>query len=317
MKALPHVPLQDNPDVSLSGLGDPVHRSMAPPAEAGIRLSSSATINAQFWVGQSPIRPAAVWAVLAALLSAGIIVGPRAADWRMVVLLLLLADPLWGNLWRMAAGRAELLQLHERVVSYRFWWPYLEPGSPASALADRDSDSALPLILRVAIPSLLLTLLVATALSVHAIWLTGGVLIVSVFGYISIRSFHATPLLLQSVVAITLPWVLTLLQMGEGPAGEHWQSYMALAGLWTVHNWGEGRLLRNANDRFGAGLVVAADLGVALLMVKIRALLWLAILAVLWLPTWSAIISQQPARRLNVWWLAALLASAAALGQSL
>ena len=85
--------------------------------------------------------------------------------------------------------------------------------------------------------------------------------------------------------------------------------------LWFLHNWGEMRVLRGAPDVVGIALLAAADLGVALLLITARQPIWLAVLVVLWLPTWLAVYRRQPMTRLNFWWLAALLVSAAAVGQ--
>ncbi len=64
-------------------------------------------------------------------------------------------------------------------------------------------------------------------------------------------------------------------------------------------------------------VMAGAQAGIAVLLVLARTPLWLAVLGVLWLPTWLAVYRQQPLRRVQIWWLAALLVSSAALGQSL
>ncbi len=67
----------------------------------------------------------------------------------------------------------------------------------------------------------------------------------------------------------------------------------------------------------GIALLGVADLGIALLLVFAQLPIWLAVLVVLWLPTWLAVYRRQPMTRLNFWWLAAMLVSAVAAGQSL
>jgi hypothetical protein len=88
-------------------------------------------------------------------------------------------------------------------------------------------------------------------------------------------------------------------------------------GLWFVHNWGEGRLLRSPTDLLGICLLAASDLGLALMLVVARAPLWLALMSVLWLPTYLLIYQRRPLQRLNFWWLLGMLISGLALGQSL
>jgi hypothetical protein len=83
-------------------------RAIAPPVVHDLHLSSAATVNAHFWLGQFPWRITAGWSMIAALLAAGALWRPWDLAWRDVVLLWLLADPIWGSLWRLAAGRMEL-----------------------------------------------------------------------------------------------------------------------------------------------------------------------------------------------------------------
>jgi hypothetical protein len=90
-----------------------------------------------------------------------------------------------------------------------------------------------------------------------------------------------------------------------------------LVGLWFIHNWGEGRLLRSHSDLLGICLLAMSDLGLALILVIAQAPLWLALMSVLWLPTWVLIYQRRPLQRLNFWWLLGMLISGLALGQSL
>ena len=45
------------------------------------------------------------------MLALGLVEQWAELDWKMLVLLWLLVDPLWGAIWRFAAGRAGALQL--------------------------------------------------------------------------------------------------------------------------------------------------------------------------------------------------------------
>jgi len=284
-------------------------------SQSDVTLSESATVNAQIWWSQFPLRPTAGWAVLAALLAAGAL-GPT-VDWRAVVLLWLLADPLWGSVWRLAAGRLELLPLREQDVAHTVWLPYLQPGSPAARLLGRDDHGVLHLLMRVALPSALLALLIAATLGSVAVGLTLTLLALGMAGWLIRHTIGHVPALLHSLATVALPWGLALGQMGVSPADELWTAQLALAGLWTLHNWGEGRVLRHPADPLGIGLLAVGDLGVAVLLVAVRAPLWLAVMSVLWLPTWLLVARRRPLRRAQVWWLAGMWVSGLALGQAL
>jgi hypothetical protein len=289
---------------------------LTPASSADVNLSSSATINAQFWLNQVPWRPTAGWAAVAALLSFGWPVQPLALDWREIALVFLLVDPLWGSVWRLAAGRTELLPLHEGKAPRPVWLPYLQSGSPAAELLGWDARGVLPLLFRVALPTILLAGAVAWVLGMGAVWLTIAVVVTAVLGWIGRYALQHTPALLHSLVTMTLPWTLALSRLGLASTDERWWQYAALVGLWSVHNWGEGRGLRRNGDLLGIGLVAAADIGLGLLAVAARAPLWLALLSVLWLPTYLFVYYRRPWAPLNFWWLLAMLVSSMAIGQS-
>lgn len=277
-------------------------------------LSGRATVNAQFWFSRSPLRPTAGWAVVAALLMTGWPVLPVAVVWRDLALVLLLADPLWGSIWRLAAGRVELLPLRERELSHSVWLPYLKPGSPAARLLGRDDHGVLHLILRVVLPTVALAGAIAWVLGPTALWLTAMIVAAGVVGWIIRHSLGVIPALLHSLVTVTLPWLLGLLLLGLTPDHDRWPSMVALVLLWTAHNWGEGRYLRAPGDRLGIALLALSDIGIALLLVVSRAPLALAALAVIWLPLWLLIYQERARQRLNFWWLVAMLISAVAVG---
>ena len=290
---------------------------LAPATVVDINLGSSATINAQIWLNQFPWRPTAGWAVITAILSLGFLSHPLDLDWREIALLLLLADPLWGSIWRLAAGRTELLPLHERDVRRPVWLPYLQPGSPAALLLGWDDRGVLHLLFRVAMPTALLALAIALVLGATAVWMTMLVIAVSVLGWIGRHTYQNPPAVLHSAVTVALPWVLTLNQLGITNERDAWPIYAALVTLWFVHNWGEGRNMRHTGDLVGIGLLGVADIGIGVLLVIARAPLWLALISILWLPTWLAVYRRQPMQRLNFWWLLAMLLSGLAVGQSL
>ncbi len=57
----------------LAAVRDQVRSVFTPAHELNIDVSQSATLNAQFWMSRSPIRPTAGWIVVAALLALGMI----------------------------------------------------------------------------------------------------------------------------------------------------------------------------------------------------------------------------------------------------
>lgn len=286
-------------------------------------LADSATLNAQIWLSQFPWRPTAGWAAIAGFLSAGLLDGSLDLVWAEVVLMLLLVDPLWGGIWRLAAGRAEMLPLHEHELRRKVWLPYMEERSPAALLLGWDDRGVLHLLYRVALPTVALTLAVALVLGPVAIWLTLAVIAITGIGWTSRHAIAVLPALLHSAITVALPWALALMHFGlgeassEATAAPNWQPHGILVLLWFIHNWGEGRILRNPADWPGIGLLAVADAGILLLLVALRLPLWLAVIAVLWLPTWLSLAQRRPMLRISFWWLLAMLASAAALGQSL
>lgn len=279
----------------------------------GGRLPPSATLNAQFWLQAVPWRPTAGWAVVAGLLAAGALNNLAAFDWPRLVLVLLLADLLWGSLWRMAGGRDLLLPLGKDVGEARLRLPYLQPGSPAADLLDLDTANSMPYLVRIAAPTFALALLVALALGRTALIGTALLAAITVLGWILRRSLHVSTPSLHALAVVALPWMLTLAEFA--PAGRSAGFAVALLVLWTVHHWGEARGTIYAGDWVAPVLIGAAELGIAALLIYAKAPIWLAILAVLALPTWIAVYQRQPLGGQRAWWLAAMLISAAAVGQ--
>jgi hypothetical protein len=285
---------------------------VALPAQTIVYYGSTSSLNAQFWLGHFPWRPTAAWSVVAALLAGGLVARLDTLNWQTLALLLLLVDPLWGSIWRLAAGRKELLPLDTQALHYRFWLPYLQPESPANKLLGWDNANVLPLLFRVALPSLILAAAVALVLGRFALALTALVALISPLGWTMRRSLSLQPVLLQSLVTIALPWLLTLHLTSMS---DEWsRPAVVLALLITLHHWGEGRLLRNHQDWVGAIILAVAEIGMVTLLVVAQAPFWLGLLAVLWLPAWLTIYQRQPLQSINFWWLAALLV--AALGVS-
>ncbi len=253
--------------------------------------------------------------VVAALFSIGFTTRRLDLNWQTVALLLLLVDPLWGSIWRLAAGRAELLPLHTHAVTYQVWLPYLRRDAPAARLLGWDNAGAFPLLFRVALPSVILASAVSLVLGITALWMTGLVALVSILGWTSRRVLQLSPALLHSIVTIALPWALAINLFGHLGNGTHWKLNLALVLLWVLHNWGEGRSIRSSDDWFGLALLAVAEVGIVLLFVLARTPFWLVPLVVLWLPAWLAVYQKQRLQRANIWWLLSMLVSSLAVGQ--
>ncbi len=294
---------------------------LVPQAWTGRLPPPSATVGAQFWAEASLARSTAGWVFVAALLAAGALEGWDALDWPRLVLLWLLVDPLWGTLWRMAGGRNHLLPLRTAATTEAaVRLPYLQPNSPAAQLLGLDESHSFPYVMRVAAPALAVALVVAAVLGVPALVGTLAVALVAVAGWIVRRTLMLPPLFLHAVALVALPWLLTLLEMGAGPASEGWPAALAVGALWTLHGWGEARIATWGFDRLSLALLAAAEVGLALLLIVNRTPIWVPVLGALLLPVWLRVLQPggraQGERGLALWWLAALLVSALALGWS-
>lgn len=291
-------------------------RALAGPrAWSGQLPAPTSTVSAQLWVSGSPARLTAGWVFLAALIAGGILNQVRAPNWQQLALLWLLVDLLWGSLWRMAGGRNHLLPLRTAASGdAALKLPYLRPGSPAAQLLSLDESNSLPFLVRVALPALLVTLIVAAVLGLPALLLTLLVAGVTVGGWILRRTLTLPPLFLHAVVLVALPWLATLLQMGVRSNASVWPAAVAVGAFWTLHAWGEARAGTWPEDRLALILLGAAQLGVLLVLILNKTPIWVPIVAVLLLPTWLRALRRQPLAGLSIWWTAALFVSALALG---
>lgn len=275
---------------------------------------SSATLNAQFWADAAPWRLTAGWVALAGLLAGGALQRWQAFDAREVLLLWLLVDLLWGAVWRLAGGRTTILGLGAGSGDSALRLPYMQGNSPAAQLLSLDERNSLPYLVRVALPTLVINLAVAAALDVPALLCTVAVVGVTLGGWILRRTLQTPPLLLHAVALVFLPWLLTLLKFGTQPDGGVWAAALALGMLWTLHAWAEARNAVWQKDRLAVWLMVAAQVGLLLLLVINKTPIWAPIVAILLLPTWLRTLRKQPLTGLSGLWMAAFLVSALALG---
>lgn len=274
---------------------------------------ASGLLNAQVWMERAPWRPAALWAGIAGLLATGLPL--TAINWQALALALLLADVLWGSVWRMAGGRDVLLPLAPRVLRQQVRLPYLEPGSPAARLFSDDHTDLWPLAFRVGVPAVLLAFVVAAVLGVGALFLTLSVVLITILGWTARHTLAGIPVALFSLIAIGLPWLLVVRELTPAAVDVQWAPQIMLAGAWVVHHWGETRVLSDSGDTVGLALLAAAELALCILLVVMQAPLWLGLIVLLLLPTWLAIFRGQDVGHMPPFWLLAMLLSALALGQ--
>ena len=276
-------------------------------------LTTSGLINAQVWMERAPWRPAALWSGVAGFLAAGLPLS--AVDWQTLALALLLADVLWGSVWRLAGGRDVLLPLAPRVLRQQVRLPYLEAGSPAARLFSEDHTDLWPLAFRVGLPAIVLAFVVAAVLGIGALLLTFSVALLTVLGWTARHTLAGIPVVLFSLVAIGLPWLLVLREVTPAGVAIAWTPQLVLAGLWVVHHWGETRVLADDGDLVGMILLAVAEAVLCIFLVVMQAPLWLGLIVLLLLPTWLAVFRGQGVGHMPPFWLLAMLLSALALGQ--
>lgn len=309
-------PFTNRSRLSVSNTAQQLRGLFHPQWRPNAYLPGSSTLYGQFWMGQSLWRPSALWAAVAGLMASGALNSLQALDWRDLALMFLLVDLLWGSIWRLSGGREHLLPLRSQPGAVQARLPYLQPDSPAAQLFHWNSADVWPWLLRVALPSVVITLLVAATMGKVALILTFCVLLLTAAGWVMRRNFALPPALSQAMVTIALPWLLALWRQGVTPQAPLWNLHLTLLALWTLHYWGEGRMSCLQNEWFGIVLLVLSDIGLLLLMVVARLPLWLALLTFLILPTWITIVSYRSVQRLTFWWWIAMMLSALAISQA-
>lgn len=280
-------------------------------ADSQSAAASTSVLDVRMWFDESPWRIAAGWAVLAALLASGITVEFALAHAPTLLLIFLLADPLWGSIWGLMSTPESLPALQQSLARRRIWLPYLRSGSPAARLFGMDGPSILAIIYRVALPAIFLALLVSLILHPAALWLTVAVIVLSTGGWLH-RQMESVPIqALHALVTVFLPWLLVAQVLGSGAN----QTFpLLLAGLWSLHLWGAQIYGNGGQKVLGLTLIAATHAGMGVLLVLAQLPLWLLFVALFLLPTWLAVYQGESLERVRFWWMAALLTSGLALG---
>lgn len=274
--------------------------------------SSSALLDARFWPELSPWRVSAAWSLAAAALAAGIGDVGRTASPQTLVLLFLLVDPLWGNIWGGLATPEALPRIKLTVAKSRPGLPYLALGSPAARVLGMHGPGVLSILARAWLPGVALALVAAYAIGMSAVWATLIVLGLAVGAWLQRHVALVPASVLHSLAVVAAPWILGLTLFGVDPwSGRHGTLIL----LWSLHVWGANSSLENPGRLSGLAGMAAAQAGIAVVLIVGRAPLFLAVLCILWLATWVAVYRGQSLDNVQASWTAALLVSAAAMSQ--
>ncbi len=275
--------------------------------------SSSALLDARFWSELSPWRVSAAWSLAAAALAVGIGEVSRTLSPQTLVLLFLLVDPLWGNIWGGLVTPEALPRIRFTVQNKRPWLPYLALGSPAARVLGVHGPSVFTILARAWLPGVVVAFVTAFAIGLPAVWATLVALGLAVIAWLQRYVALIPASVLHSLVVVAAPWFMGLTLFGLDPwSGLHW----ALILLWTLHVWGANSSLDNPGALGGLAGMAVAQAGIALLLIFGQASLSLAVLCILWLATWVAVYRGQPLQNVQASWMAALLVSAAAMTQT-
>ncbi|MCC7355895.1 MAG: hypothetical protein IT330_19320 [Anaerolineae bacterium] len=255
-------------------------------------------IGLRVWLSGSPWRLRPAWAVLAGALVAG------ATPWRQddaVVLLLIvfLADALWGGVWNFLGGTVALVGGGAgEGVSYPL--PYTQPASPSARLFAWLQGPA-GHAWRDGIIALAWAFFLAGLINPGAMVLTGAVGGLSALTR-GLPEPHRLRRVAAGLVTLGLPWALGMHLFGPWePRG------LILAGAFTL-------LVVWSN-----GVVQRAGVGLAHVMIVALLVIWRLPLAaggtglLLWAPTLWAMKGGSGSllrRWAGPWWLAALLLAA-------
>lgn len=287
----------------------------APPAD--FLLGVEARLHVAPW------RSVAAWSVLAAGLTLGILTGRVESGlglgaWPTLLLCGLLADGLWGGIWRGLTGATVLSPRspgeYDRAGQRAGQWlPYLQPGSPAARLFGGDQAGGFVQNLRAALPVMLAALVLAAVLGPGALILTGVMIVVAGLAWLAAHNRSVVAFPLSTVATVLLPWALVSVTL-TGNGGQTDSRVWLLAMLWTLHHWGASRQDVAGPDRTGLGTMALATVGMAALLIQAQTPVGLAVLATLWLPAWLWTVQSSHPQRVSLLWTLSMLASAVALG---
>ena len=269
--------------------------------EAGPLLTIQATLARRAW----RIGPAL--AVLAGALASGASLLTGDAPLRLVGAVIL-ADPAWGLLWRLATSGEDHAGASKRTPP---GLPFAHPDAPLARALHRMEQMSSAAAWHELPMALALTAGLSVLLGPHALALTVAGLVVLFIAWLAIAR-GGQPALAYALLSVGLPWTLgALLAGGAGGFGLQ----LVLAGAFTLLMWGGQQVGRPAGRVWGVWLGQAA---VLLALVSLERPWAVAAAAVLCLPPgwWIASgrtgVSGMAARlaRSGPWWWAAMVVAA-------
>jgi len=251
---------------------------------------SSALLDARLWSELSPWRISAAWSLAAAALVVGIGEVSQLVSPQTLVLLFLLVDPLWGNVWGGLTTPEALPRIRLSVHHRRPWLPYLAMGSPAARVLGMHDPGILAILARAWLPGVAVAFAAAAAVGMSAVWATLIVVGLAVGAWLQRHVTLVPASVLHSLAVVAAPWITGLTLFGVDPwSGRH----LTLILLWSLHVWGANSSVDNPGKLGGLAGMAAAQAGIALLLIVGRAPLFLAVLCILWLATWVAVYRGQ------------------------
>jgi hypothetical protein len=254
------------------------------------------------------LRIGPAWAVLAGALAGGGALFADAVPLRLVGAALL-ADSVWGVLWRMTAGAADRRSdaLPGAAAADLSRLPYYQAGSPAGQALGLLRDMIAGATWHELFVALALAVALGLLLGLPALLLTVVAWAVTLWGWLLAQSGRQ-PAACDALLNVGLPWLLGLTLVGPGALP---LPGLALGLAFTALGWGARRAALSQGRRttglwLGQAAVILALIGLQQTAALISAALLLAPPA--WL-IWRGADEDVHAAlaRSGPWWLAALL----------
>ncbi|GAB4567055.1 MAG: hypothetical protein Kow0047_18910 [Anaerolineae bacterium] len=270
-------------------------------------VSGGPLIAVDVWLGRPLFSMSALWAVIAGALIT-LPAGSSLSDLgRQLVLAVLLADVLWGNLWAVLTTR-DGLTLRRGYPLIRL--PYLRPESPAAHLLGWSVNGGDGAVSWQAIVLLaILAAIISALIGVPAMALSAAALLACLIGWALDRSGgHYWARWMQALVEFGFPWMLGAWAVSGRM--ELWWLGM------TFCVWYRAGLARGSGERTADLLLLVSQ------VLALAALIWLrspisAVFVALGIivPWWQAARAdgQWTTAHGQGWWWIALMGSALAL----
>ena len=294
-----------------------------------LRLGADAgpLIGLRVWVGSGLglFRIGPAWAVLAGALVSGGALFADAMPLRLVGAALL-ADSVWGVLWRMTASAADLRPDGSpgATADGLSRLPYYQTGSPAGQALRLLRDMIAGATWHELAAAIALAAVLGLLLGIPALLLTVVAWGVTLWGWLLAQSGRQ-PAACDALLNVGLPWLLGLALAGPAPAGVLAAAPagtlplpgLALGLAFTALGWGARRAFLSQGRRRGGIWLGQAAVILALIALQQTAALIIAPLLLAppaWL-IWRAAGGdvRDALARSGPWWLAAMLVAAIAL----